>query len=631
MGRRALPLVAVGVVLLAVAPSAPAGAKAKRRPAAVRLHAFASCAELVTYARRNLGRSGGRVWAPLVELPATPPSRTGPGAEGAPAPTSAPGSAGIDYSTTNNQEQGVDEPDVVKTDGDRIYAVAGSRLFVIDARAPKLLGSLALGDGYGHELLLRGHRLLVVSRQATVGPQPVPVEGAPPTARASLAPIASQSTTKIADVDVGDPSAPKLRSSLTVDGDYVAARLNGAIARVVVSSSPLAILQPQDTTRVSGWLPRAVLAKGGRRTVRRAANCRAVRRPPTFSGLGMLTVLTVDLSKGLPAIDSDAIMSDAQTVYGSAKSLYVATQRWYDPLTATDRPPEGVRTLLHRFDATDPTRTDYRASGEVAGYLLNQFSISEFRGVLRVATTEDPVWANGQRAQDSQSSVTVLDQHGSRLDQVGRVSGLGRGERIYSVRFIEDAGYVVTFRQVDPLHTLDLSDAEHPRLRGTLDLLGYSAYLHPVGRDLILGVGRSATPEGRLRGVQANLFDVSDLNAPKTVGHYEVDSSSSTDVEADHKAFLFWGPAKLAVLPLQIAGEGANGRPGFVGALGLRLDRARGVVEAGRVVHDRDGPATPVQRALVVGPRLFTLSERGLLASSLTDLAPGTWVPFPTT
>jgi hypothetical protein len=358
--------------------------------------------------------------------------------------------------------------------------------------------------------------------------------------------------------------------------------------------------------------------------------CRAVRRPVTFSGLGMLTVLTIDLDRGLPAIDSDALMTDAQTVYGSTKSLYIATQRWIDPRTAPDRIPEGVRTAIHRFDASNAERTDYRASGEAPGYLLNQFSLSEFRGVLRVATTQEPVWASGARAQDSESLVTVLDQHGGRLDEVGRVGGLGKGERIYSVRFIDDAGYVVTFRQTDPLYTLDLADPTHPRVRGALELLGYSAYLHSVGSDLILGVGRDATPEGRVGGAQLSLFDVSNLAAPKLLSRHALGSSSSTDAEFDHKAFLFWPPSKLAVLPVQIYGDGQTSRaPDFTGAIGFRIGRTAGIGEAGRVVHDRSGTAVPVTRSLVVGARLFTLSDGGVLASDLSTLAPGTWVPFP--
>jgi hypothetical protein len=623
MGRRALPLVVVAAALLAAAPGAPQAA-ARSRPSAARLKAFTSCAALVSYARRNLRRTGGRVWSGVTDVPLGGPARGAP--ETVAAPQAAPGSAGTDYSTTNNQEEGVDEPDIVKTDGKRIYAISGQTLYALDARAPRLLGKLELGDGFGYELLLRGDRLLALWRPST----PVPVEGAPPSVRSSVAPIASPGTTHIADIDVSDPAAMRIARSETVDGDYVTARRNGATARVVISSSPHVLVEPAAATRVSGWLPRAVVSARGRRSVRRAVACRAVRRPVTFSGLGMLTVLTIDLDRGLPAIDSDALMTDAQTVYGSTKSLYIATQRWIDPRTAPDRIPEGVRTAIHRFDASNAERTDYRASGEAPGYLLNQFSLSEFRGVLRVATTQEPVWASGARAQDSESLVTVLDQHGGRLDEVGRVGGLGKGERIYSVRFIDDAGYVVTFRQTDPLYTLDLADPTHPRVRGALELLGYSAYLHSVGSDLILGVGRDATPEGRVGGAQLSLFDVSNLAAPKLLSRHALGSSSSTDAEFDHKAFLFWPPSKLAVLPVQIYGDGQTSRaPDFTGAIGFRIGRTAGIGEAGRVVHDRSGTAVPVTRSLVVGARLFTLSDGGVLASDLSTLAPGTWVPFP--
>ena len=628
MGRRVICLLALAAGLLAAGAGA-ADAATKRR-ATARLSAFDSCAELVNYARRNFRRTGGRVWAPFSPAPLGPPQRGAPGGEGdSPQAVSAPAPPGTDFSTTNNQEEGVDEPDFVKTDGSRIYAVIAGRLYAVDARAPKLLGSLALSGTYGHELLLRGRRLLVVSQES------VPMEGPVGVARSSIAPLFAGGKTRIDEVDVSDPAAMKLAKTLTVDGDYVAARRNGGTARVVVSSSPHVLIAPATEARGTGWVPRAVLStRGRRRTVRRASTCRAVRRPPSFSGVGMLTVLTIDLDRGLPAIDSDAIMSDAQTVYGSPKSLYVATQRWIDPTTAPDRLPQSARTALHRFDASNPDRTDYRASGEVPGYLLNQFSLSEFRGVLRVATTEDPVWANGTRAQDSQSTVTVLDQHGTRLDQVGRVSGLGRGERIYSVRFIEDVGYVVTFRQTDPLYTVDLLDPTKPRVLGELQLLGYSAYLHPIGRDLVLGVGRDASPEGRVRGAQLSLFDVSDLRAPKLLGRHSLGGSSSTDAEFDHRAFLHWPPTGLTVLPVQVyddpqpGSESARAGPAFVGAVGLRVRRATGISELGRLVHDRNGQAVPINRSLVVGSRVFTLSAAGLLASSLATLAPERFVAF---
>jgi uncharacterized secreted protein with C-terminal beta-propeller domain len=200
--------------------------------------------------------------------------------------------------------------------------------------------------------------------------------------------------------------------------------------------------------------------------------------------------------------------------------------------------------------------------------------------------------------------------------QVGQVGGLGRGERIFGVRFIGDAGYVVTFRQVDPLYTLDLENPEKPMLRGELKLLGYSAYLHPVGEDLLLGVGQDATEQGQALGTQVSLFDVSDLRKPARLDHMTI-ARGSSEAEFDHHAFLYWPKTRLAVLPIQ---TGATG-----GALGVRVSRARGVSLAGKLAHEG---TTQIRRAFVVDKLLYTISDAGVKASDLDSLDDRAWLRF---
>jgi uncharacterized secreted protein with C-terminal beta-propeller domain len=357
--------------------------------------------------------------------------------------------------------------------------------------------------------------------------------------------------------------------------------------------------------------------------------CRAVRRPAVFSGLGTVSILTIDLDKGLWEVDADAVMTDAQTVYGSTSHLYVATQRWIDPQTAPRDLPT-TTTLIHRFDVSHPDRTTYEASGEVPGYLLNQYSLSERGGDLRVASTADPVWWQGQQQGSSQSQVTVLRRDGATLAPVGRVSGLGQGQRIYSVRFIGDVGYVVTFRQVDPLYTIDLSDPTAPKVLGELELLGYSAYLHPIAPDLLLGVGQDATPEGRAKGVQLSLFGVGDPAHPKLLAQHALGAASSSQVEFDSHAFLYWAPRQLVVLPVEVFDAGAPASsPGFTGAVALTVT-ASGIAEAGRVAHDpTDGYVPPITRSVVIGDQLLTVSDGGVLASALDGFGRLGWVAFP--
>ena len=198
------------------------------------------------------------------------------------------------------------------------------------------------------------------------------------------------------------------------------------------------------------------------------------------------------------------------------------------------------------------------------------------------------------------------------------MGGLGRGEQIYAVRFIEDVGFVVTFRQTDPLYTVDLSDPRHPRVLGELKIRGYSAYLHPLGGDLLLGVGQDATAEGARLGTQLSLFDVSNLRRPTRLQQRSVGLGASSQVEYDHHAFLWWAPSKLAVLPIQEYGADDQ----FVGAIGFGVARA-GIGERGRAAHEADGYPAPVLRSFVVRGRLFTLSDVALEANALSIVGRG--------
>jgi hypothetical protein len=303
--------------------------------------------------------------------------------------------------------------------------------------------------------------------------------------------------------------------------------------------------------------------------------------------------------------------------------------------------PDADRPL----DVSVPDRTTFAATGEVPGYLLNQFSLSESGGYLRVASTSRPSWWDGRVSHfPSQSYVTVLATNGSRLSHVGQLSSLGAGQKIYSVRSVGDVGYVVIFRQIDPVYTIDLGDPTAPRVAGQLELQGYSSYLHPLGNGLLLGVGQDVGTANEPSGSQLELFDVSDPSAPKLIQKTTLGEGSSSEVQYDHHAFLFWPATGLAVLPLQIyavnsnptvpsppgAGQSTRGTSQrFIGAIGFHIDRS-GMREAGRIAHPpADGYAPQITRSIVIGSQLYTVSEEGILASSLDALSPGGFVAFP--
>jgi hypothetical protein len=643
------PFLFVLITLLAVS-LAPADAGARSSLHAIkkrtRLVTFDSCSGLVAYARKYAPRVDDYYYGGIRGVagtsgppPPTPPTggaeggapggsqSTGDAPQGAtPTPTDSAGGLPGDTSGTNVQEQGVDEPDLVKTDGNTLFAIENGSLNAVDARAaePKLLGSLKL-DGWGQEMLLRGKRVLVIGYADFPGPvgPADDVAGLP----------YWQSATVLTEVDVSDPAAMKVVSTQTIEGSYNSARLNGDTARIVTSSYPRALYPGAPETaegKVAGWLPSSIVErrKTGAKTQKRLVSCRSVRRPRVFSGLDVLTVLTVDLSKGLPAVDSDSLMTSADTVYASTGSLYVATQKWLPPVANGDQLPPRTTTAIHRFDISTPNETTYRSSGELPGYLLSQWSLSEYKGVLRAATTDSPQWWGGQQIADSESFVTTLKEAGGALAPLGRVGGLGKGERIYAVRFIDDIGFVVTFRQVDPLYTIDLSEPATPKVLGELKIAGYSAYLHPVGKDLLLGVGQNASEQGRRQGTQLSLFDVSDLRRPKRIQHAQLAKDSSSTAEYDHHAFLYWPATKLALIPVSIYG----GASPFYGAIGFGVDPAAGISEIGRIEHPKpDGYDYPlgIDRSIVVGDRVLTVSGAGLASNDLNSLGAKGFVAFP--
>ena len=625
----ALAALAVLTACLLAPAAAPAATKRLVKPSA--LPSFPSCASLLSYARRNARVTGGRTGVPTragVMLPQVLEAPFSPGVAAdmplaSPAPSAAQGgresaSAAPEFSQTNVQEAGVDEPDIVKTNGRTVFAVADGRLHALDVTgaAPQLVGTLALDGAYGHQLLLRGDRLLVMS--SSYGGLPIASDV-----------VISASQVVISELDVADPAAMKVRRTMTAEGAFVDARLTGGTARVVVAASPSAI-RPAAVGRASlrTFVPRTVLRSqlSGKTFRRSMVACDNVRHPRRFSGLDLLTVLTIDLDKGLFNVDRDAIMAGAQTVYASPTGLYVASQRYVRALETGRAVPQRSRTDIHRFDVSRPDVTSFASSGSVTGFVLNQYSMSEHAGALRVASTEQPVWFQGRPDGDSESFVTVLSEHGRSLDMIGRVGGLGRGERIYAVRFVGDKGYVVTFRQVDPLYTLDLSKKTEPRVVGELKILGYSAYLHPISEDLLLGVGQDASAEGRTLGTQLSLFDVSNPRLPSRKAQVSLAGASSA-AEFDPHAFLFWKPADLAVIPLSTY----SGQRSFNGAIGFRIGTAS-ITEAGRIAHPPDPGSTytpEIGRSLVIGDALYTLSYAGLAANRVDNLASLSFTAFP--
>lgn len=563
--------------------------------------------------------------------------------------------AGVDYSTTNVQEIGVDEPDIVKTDGNRILVLAQGILYYVDVSSdrPDLLGWLDLwswesqlgGDEefWSYEMFLGADSALLIA--------------------GGYGPIGD--LTQLVQVDLSDPENLVATATLTVEGRYVSARVVGERASVVLTSQPherIPFVYPASRSAepraemanrmtimestLEDWAPSYIREGADGTSQGLFLDCASAYAPKEFSGFDFLSVLSLDIGGGIDIEAVSTVMSGGDTIYASSTNLYVATERWVDWSILDEqgaiREAETIRTYIHQFDITGQDGAEYLASGSVGGYLLNQFAMSEHDGHLRVASTNDPSW--GWWSDDDRPSVSrvdVLARDGRELRVVGSVGGLGEGERIFSVRFIGEVGYVVTFRETDPLYTIDLSDPENPRVVGELKILGYSAYLHPIGEGLLLGIGQDADEWGWTRGAQVSVFDVSDLANPIRIHQFTLEDSFS-EVEWDHRAFLYWAPEEIAVMPVNwwAFDDRRDYWEEFSGAFVLSVGaggiqqvatleheiKARGVRE--EVLRDLNSWPLPIRRSLVVGSTLFTVSDVGLLGSDLETFEPTSWIGF---
>lgn len=535
--------------------------------------------------------------------------------------------------STNLQELGVDEPDLIKTDGEMIYALADGMLVAFRADPLQRVGRLQLNT-WASQMFLAGDRVVLFT------------DGGP-------------NGLRIVVVDTSQPSSMTVAATLDVDGYLQGARMVDGFIRVVVTKEPYVryggpeprpmpfegnrvsppgpavdgitfeesqdlFIDPNDQypgsvtpneLRPVDVIPKITITRDGDTTVTRT-DCEDVHVSQDPDAVTSTTVFSLDPADPKP-LGSVTALAGGGIVYSSPTNLYLARTVWSDE--------GGPTTEVHRFDIRDPRATAYRGVGTVDGTPLNQWSLGEHDGHIRIATTIDTFGGVREvpmpgttglefQAPTSQSQVAILRLSPDGLTQVGVVDGLGVDERIYAVRFIGDLAYVVTFRQTDPLYVLDLSDPTAPRAVGELKIPGFSAYLHPVGDGLLLGIGQDATLEGQRLGVKVSLFDVRDPRAPKQLDTLTYAGYSSTPIEYDSHAFTFLPERNVAVIPVTTYDE-QDGTNTSAARLVRVVDGRLGAL--GAISHAQ----AEVMRSIAIDDTLYTMSFAGLRATDLDELS----------
>lgn len=637
--------VAAILVLVSLVVSAGAIVFVVSAPSAsglVPFHSYSELTDFVTgaHASQQSAYGGSGLFAGPARGPNASPTM------GLPAGASPPS-----YSGTNIQVAGVDELDMVKTDGTYIYIVSQGELDILLAypatdlhvasRVP--LGNLTqsvTGTNVTHSvgLFLSGTKLLAVAdaypnRWGT--PDPILVASptlAAPTTSTVAAFVSSQITFAFL-FDVTDPGSPVLEHTIGITGSTATGRMIGSTVYLVTNEW---IRQVNDT-----YPPPQTCTDG---TCRDLSPGEILRDPQSADAWDYTNLLAIDLTTG-DSRPMSIVTGGSSVLYMSPTALYLAFYKWFVPSVGPLPMMIPIRTdaswtTIYKLVA-DGLTVQAVASGNVPGSLLNQYSMDESNGYLRVATTVRDFSGNGTTVTND---VYVFDPS---LALVGSVTGLAPGESIFAVRFLGDRAYVVTFRKIDPLFVIDLSDPTSPKVSGFLEMPGFSEYLYPLDAGHLVGVGKDALPadEGNFswyQGLKLGLYNVTNPTAPSETANVTIgDRGTQSEVLNDPHAFLYVPDRQYVVLPVDLAIVDPNDYPGGIpayawgqvvwqGAYVYRVNETTGFEYVGRIAHGNGtvdpnsgwyGSAIQIRRSLYIGDILYTISETEVHANSLADLS----------
>jgi inhibitor of cysteine peptidase len=617
-------------------------------------------------------------------------------------------SSAVDYSETNVQVAGVDEADLVKTDGEYIYQVNKERVIILKAYPAEEMEVVSVldftkEDFHPLELYVDEQFLVVIGRtQYRYYLDTVAVKdsaGVPEVELQAGADVEiwprryTQDRVKAFIYDLKDKANPTKLREVEIEGNYLSSRKIDSYLYLIVND-------PIDYWVLESHLPDAATEQSDDRyssitplyrdtAVQEkplAVACQEIRYIPPVSRANYLVIAGIDLAQNDRPAHISAYLGAGEDIYVSPDNLYISLRK-YEVLpirvgiaentagntvgnTAGDNAALIAPKRLGRTWVTDNTwvykfsldkgKVTYLAKGLVPGTLLNQFSLDEDQGYLRVATTTGNTWGTG--ADVSQNNVYILDES---MNIVGKIENIAPGERIYSARFMGKRAYLVTFKETDPLFVLDLAKSTQPKILGALKIPGYSDYLHPYDENHIIGFGKDTIEVGYknaqgevistqayYQGMKLALFDVSDVHNPKEM-YKEIIGDRGTDSELlnNHKALLFEREKELLAFPVTVreipeeqkqkgANASAYGQFTYQGAYIYQLNLQEGFKLRGRITHlteedllkagyssyDRD---KEVKRILYIDDTLYTLSDGMVKANGLVDLVERKAVKLP--
>ena len=463
------------------------------------------------------------------------------------------GSAGgSEFSETNIQVEGVDEADVIKTDGEYIYAINTEALYIVKANKgePELtakIANISKGGQFYTEMYLQGDRIIAIKNNV-YGLQPYGYEQ-------------SDLITFIDIFDVSDKAKPSLVESISQSGFYKHSRMIDDILYLVTDYTIYNGTAKEDI--ITSFVPCYTVGEN-----QSTAKPEDISILPEPSMANYTLVSGIKTSGTVDFVSQKSILGESYELYASNNTIYLSSVKYKEEVSR-DTKVEVVHyhedTLLTKV-AIDKGEVEVKTSVTIPGRILNQFSLDEYKGVLRVVTTinnntyyynrngaggiiDEMMMGIASSSQSKQhNAVMTLDEN---LKVIGSIEDIAPDEQVYSCRFMEDIAYFVTFRQVDPLFSVDLSDPASPKIIGALKIPGFSDYLHPYDTGLLFGLGRNADDSGRTDFLKLSMFDNSDPTNVTEKDKLIIDGEYFSEASYNHKAIIVDARKNLVAFPAE--------------------------------------------------------------------------------
>jgi len=560
----------------------------------------------------------------------------------------------VDYSETNIQVEGVDEPDIVKTDGTYLYVIANQTIFIIRAYPAEeaiVLSKISIEDDVYLSNIFINHDTLIVFGASYRYPNnniwPVKEEKEDNnTEIIDYEPsyyLWGVTSTIIKIYDISDKDNPDIVKDIEIDGSYFDARMIDNYIYVIATEYSYEIYQEFDEGNATLNIPEVTINNDTKKIP--YDQIYYVDIPQRMDT--MTHIIAINLDDNYVKQES-YLLGGSHNIYVSQKNIFLAYTK-YDyyiqprPLIGISSNNNEESTIVYKI-SINYGDIFYEGQGEVPGRILNQFSMDEYDGFFRTATTIGYSWGENE---PSSNNVYILDEN---LELVSKIEDIATGEQIYSARFMGEKAYLVTFKNTDPFFTLDLSDPYNPKILGSLKIPGYSNYLHPFDENHIIGIGKDTVESNSpdfawYQGLKIALFNVSDFENPKELDKVIIgDRGTDSPALYNHKAFLFDLERELLVIPVSLyeisneikdkydEEEGSKyGEFTYQGAYVYQLN-LDGFDYKGRITHMDDSDmkqkdwywwwssSSYIYRSLYIDDILYTISDKMIKMNNLDDL-----------